>query len=148
MSTPLRPFLPAAAACALWRDDPEARRYWHTVHLIGDAMRSDELAQQPARDADFLAAVTSAAADISASIILRERQRSVQEAEHRLAVAMGAALGKKLDVDPSSYKVVDGKLYLNVNADVFKKWSADVPGNISKANANWPSIKDKAPSSL
>ena len=42
-------------------------------------------------DADFLAAVTSAAADISASIILRERQRSVQEAEHRLAVAMGAA---------------------------------------------------------
>ena len=62
--------------------------------------------------------------------------------------AMGAALGKKLDVDPSSYKVVDGKLYLNVNAEVFKKWSADVPGNISKANANWPSIKDKAPSSL
>ena len=47
----------AAAACALWRDDPEARRYWHTVHLIGDAMRSDELAQQPARDADFLAAL-------------------------------------------------------------------------------------------
>ena len=46
------------------------------------------------------------------------------------------------------YKVVDGKLYLNVNADVFKKWSEDVPGNIAKANANWPSIKDKAPSSL
>ncbi|SIS08915.1 hypothetical protein SAMN05878276_2153 [Aquipseudomonas alcaligenes] len=62
--------------------------------------------------------------------------------------AMGAALGKKLDVDPSQYKVVDGKLYLNVNADVFKKWSEDVPGNIAKANANWPSIKDKAPSSL
>jgi sigma-E factor negative regulatory protein RseA len=47
----------AAAACALWRDDPEARRYWHTVHLIGDAMRSDELAQWPARDAAFLAAL-------------------------------------------------------------------------------------------
>lgn len=62
--------------------------------------------------------------------------------------AMGAALGKKLDVDPNSYKVVDGKLYLNVNAEVFKKWSADVPGNIAKANANWPSIKDKAPGSL
>ena len=44
--------------------------------------------------------------------------------------------------------MVDGKLYLNVNADVFKKWSEDVPGNIAKANANWPSIKDKAPSSL
>lgn len=62
--------------------------------------------------------------------------------------AMGVALGKKLDVDPSQYKVVDGKLYLNVNADVFKKWSQDVAGNIAKANANWPAIKDKAANSL
>lgn len=62
--------------------------------------------------------------------------------------AMGAALGKKLDVDPSQYKVVDGKLYLNVNADVFKKWSEDVSGNISKADANWPSIQNKAPNTL
>lgn len=44
-------------ACALWRDDAEARRYWHTVHLIGDAMRSDELAGRPDRDAAFLAAL-------------------------------------------------------------------------------------------
>jgi YHS domain-containing protein len=62
--------------------------------------------------------------------------------------AMGAALGKKLDVDPAQFKVVDGKLYLNVNADVFKKWSQDVAGNIVAANKNWPSIKDKAPASL
>lgn len=62
--------------------------------------------------------------------------------------AMGAALGKKLDVDPSQYKVVDGKLYLNVNADAFKKWSEDVPGNIAQADANWPLIKDKAGNTL
>jgi sigma-E factor negative regulatory protein RseA len=47
----------ASPACAQWRDDAEARRYWHTVHLIGDVMRSDELAQPPARDAAFLAAL-------------------------------------------------------------------------------------------
>jgi YHS domain-containing protein len=62
--------------------------------------------------------------------------------------AMGAALGKKLDVDPTQFKVVDGKLYLNVNADVFKRWSEDVAGNIAAANLNWPMIKDKAPESL
>lgn len=62
--------------------------------------------------------------------------------------AMGAALGKKLDVDPTQFRVVNGKLYLNVNADVFKKWSEDVPGNVSKADRNWPSIKDSAPSAL
>ncbi|MBL8296826.1 MAG: YHS domain-containing protein [Rhodanobacteraceae bacterium] len=62
--------------------------------------------------------------------------------------AMGAALGKKLDVDPMAFKVVDGKLYLNVNADVFKKWSENIPANIAKAEANWPLIKDKTPASL
>lgn len=62
--------------------------------------------------------------------------------------AMGAALGKKLDVDPTQFKVVDGKLYLNLNADVFKMWSEDVPGNLLKAEANWPTIKDKAANTL
>lgn len=62
--------------------------------------------------------------------------------------AMGAALGKKLDVDPTQFKIHDGKLYLNVNADVFKKWSEDVPGNIAAADLNWPLIVDKTPASL
>jgi sigma-E factor negative regulatory protein RseA len=42
-------------ACDAWRHDAEARATWHTYHLIGDVLRSDELAQDPARDADFLA---------------------------------------------------------------------------------------------
>lgn len=47
----------AQAGCALWRDDAEARATWHTYHLIGDVLRSDDLAVQPARDAAFLAAL-------------------------------------------------------------------------------------------
>ena len=47
----------AQAGCALWRDDAEARATWHTYHLIGDVLRSDDLAAQPARDAAFLAAL-------------------------------------------------------------------------------------------
>lgn len=62
--------------------------------------------------------------------------------------AMGAAIGKKLDVDPAAFKVVDGKLYLNVNAEIFKKWSEDIPGHIRAADQNWPALADKAPSSL
>ena len=69
------------------------------------------------------------------------------EQEHKL-LAAAAALGKKLDVDPSQFKIVGNKLYLNVNADVFQKWSQDVPGNIAKADQNWPAIKGKAPSAL
>jgi len=62
--------------------------------------------------------------------------------------AMGAALGKKLDGDPEVWKVVDGKLYLNVSSDAMVKWSEDIPGNLEKANENWPLIKDKAAQDL
>lgn len=44
-------------ACQLWRDDAQARRTWHAYHLIGDVMRSDELARPAAGDAAFLAAL-------------------------------------------------------------------------------------------
>lgn len=45
------------AACSLWRDDEDARRAWHSYHLIGDVMRSEDLAVRPQRDAAFLAGI-------------------------------------------------------------------------------------------
>ena len=42
------------AACAAWREDGSAREAWHTYHLIGDALRSDELVSTPNGDEDFL----------------------------------------------------------------------------------------------
>jgi sigma-E factor negative regulatory protein RseA len=44
-------------ACQHWRDDATARQTWHAYHLIGDVMRSEELATTPARDAAFLASL-------------------------------------------------------------------------------------------
>ena len=46
-----------ARACAQWRDDPRARADWHAYHLIGDVLRSDDLACDAGRDAVFLQAV-------------------------------------------------------------------------------------------
>ena len=62
--------------------------------------------------------------------------------------AMGVVLEKKLDGDPQAWRVVDDKLYLNVNKDIQKKWLEDVPGHIAKAGKNWPEIKNKAPKDL
>jgi sigma-E factor negative regulatory protein RseA len=42
-------------ACAHWRESAESRATWHAYHLIGDVLRSDDLACHPARDASFLA---------------------------------------------------------------------------------------------
>ncbi len=46
-----------AQATRLWREDAQARATWHTYHLIGDVLRSDELACDPARDVQFLSAL-------------------------------------------------------------------------------------------
>ncbi len=62
--------------------------------------------------------------------------------------AMGVALNKKLDVDPAAWRIVDGKLYLNVNRTVQRDWQKDIPGNIAKANTNWPAIRGLAASAL
>lgn len=43
-----------AEACALWGNEHSARARWHAYHLIGDVLRSDELASPPGRDAAFL----------------------------------------------------------------------------------------------
>ncbi len=44
----------AESACALWRSDASVRERWRTYHLIGDVMRSDELAGTAQRDDAFL----------------------------------------------------------------------------------------------
>jgi sigma-E factor negative regulatory protein RseA len=49
----------ARRACAAWRDDPSLRDDWHSYHLIGDVLRSDDLAAAPRHDEAFLAALRS-----------------------------------------------------------------------------------------
>ena len=42
--------------------------------------------------------------------------------------------------NPHAWKIVDGKLYLNLSKGVQKKWLKDVPGNIARADTNWPNV--------
>lgn len=62
--------------------------------------------------------------------------------------AFGVSVGAKFDGDPRVFAVVGDKLYFNLNFDIQKKWNEDVPGNIKKAESNWTTIADKAPSQL
>ncbi|MGR3805136.1 YHS domain-containing (seleno)protein [Marinibacterium profundimaris] len=62
--------------------------------------------------------------------------------------AFAVALGKKLDGDPRYADIVDGKLYLFVNAAVFAKYQEDPEGTLKKAEETWPSIQHVAADSL
>jgi YHS domain-containing protein len=48
--------------------------------------------------------------------------------------------GHTASIDPEAWRIVDGKLYLNYSKGVQKSWAEDVPGNIQKADQNWPGL--------
>lgn len=42
--------------------------------------------------------------------------------------------------NPDNWRIVDGKLYLNYNDEIQRRWEGDIPGYIRSANINWPSV--------
>lgn len=62
--------------------------------------------------------------------------------------AFGVSVGKKFDGNPQHWRVENGKLYLNLNADIAAMFNKDVPGVVAKAEGHWPKIQDKAPAQL
>ncbi|GAB1621945.1 YHS domain-containing protein [Agarivorans sp. B2Z047] len=55
--------------------------------------------------------------------------------------AFGVAMEKKFDTDPTAWKIVDGKLYLNLDKKVQQRWLENTGELIVDANQNWPEIK-------
>lgn len=62
--------------------------------------------------------------------------------------AFGVSVGKKFIGDPEVWRVIDGKLYLNLDTGIQDMWLKDVPGRIATANGEWKKIKDVDPASL
>lgn len=57
--------------------------------------------------------------------------------------AYAVSQGYTAKIDPEAYKIVEGKLYLNYNDNIQKKWEADQDEYIMYADSNWPKILDK-----
>ena len=55
--------------------------------------------------------------------------------------AYAVSKGATAPGDAKVWKVVNGKLYLNLSTQVQSLWSADIPGNIAAADANWPKVR-------
>ncbi|MEM7282474.1 MAG: YHS domain-containing (seleno)protein [Pseudomonadota bacterium] len=62
--------------------------------------------------------------------------------------AFGVSVGKKFVGDPEVWKVVNGKLYLNLDTNIQADWIKDIPGRIKSADVQWKQIKDKSPAEL
>lgn len=54
--------------------------------------------------------------------------------------AWAVASNKLAKGSPKHWHVEDGKLYLNFNARIKRRWEKDIPGFISSAEGYWPAI--------
>ncbi len=54
--------------------------------------------------------------------------------------AWAVSQGYTAAIDPDAWTIHEGKLYLNYDLDVQKKWALDIPGNVAKGDANWPRL--------
>jgi len=56
----------------------------------------------------------------------------------------GVSVGKKFDGDPAYSAIIDNKLYVFLNAEIFAAFNEDRAGTISKAADNWKKIRSVA----
>lgn len=54
--------------------------------------------------------------------------------------AFAVAHGATASTVPEAFTITNGKLYLNFSTSVRETWSSDIPGNVKKADANWPKV--------
>ncbi|MEO0409704.1 MAG: YHS domain-containing (seleno)protein [Cyanobacteria bacterium P01_A01_bin.135] len=54
--------------------------------------------------------------------------------------AWAVSEGYTAPVDPTAWEIVDGKLYLNFDQRIQRRWQRDIPGHIARADQNWPSV--------
>ena len=54
--------------------------------------------------------------------------------------AFAIAHGQTAGIDPNAWAIVDGKLYLNYDADIQRQWVANQAEFIRLANQKWPAL--------
>ena len=57
--------------------------------------------------------------------------------------AYGLAQGGKVPGNPNLWRIVDGKLYFNINPPVVGFWEADIDGFIKSADKKWSTAETK-----
>ena len=55
--------------------------------------------------------------------------------------AYAVSKGHTADIDPDAWDIYKGKLYLNYDSSIQKKWARNKTANIKKGNGHWPRLR-------
>lgn len=54
--------------------------------------------------------------------------------------AWAASRGYIAETVPEAWTIHEGRLFLNASLRIRRRWERDIPGNVARADANWPEI--------
>lgn len=54
--------------------------------------------------------------------------------------AYAVSEGYTAPTDPAAWRIVEGRLFLNYDLAVQRRWERDIPGRIRRGDANWPRL--------
>lgn len=54
--------------------------------------------------------------------------------------AYAVSEGYTAPIDPEAWRIVDGRLFLNYDRSIKRRWERDIPGRIARGDANWPRL--------
>lgn len=57
--------------------------------------------------------------------------------------AYGLSRGSLIEIDPTAFQIVNGRLLLQYSKGVMNKFNKDAVTNLQKADQNWPILLDK-----
>ena len=69
-------------------------------------------------------------------------ERYAAQYDGHCAIGVSVESGHKDTVDPEAWTIVNGKLYISHTKYWSDEWRKNVATNISRADANWPTVKN------
>ncbi|HBY59841.1 MAG TPA: YHS domain protein [Solibacterales bacterium] len=144
-----RPFfiaLLAASVSAAWAAGPvdPVNKSWRGVALQGYDAVAYFTANKPMKGSDafaheWMGAKWYFASDANRKLFISSPEKYAPQFGGYCAWAVSN--NYTANADPEAWKIVDGKLYLNYNQDVQKKWAEEVYKRIEAGNKNWPGLR-------
>lgn len=123
----------------------------HTPGVNGYDLVSYQNAKRPVRGNGNFVAVQNGVTYLFSSVENRDEFQSNPDKylpAYGGFCAFGVSVGQKFAGDPEVWRIVDGRLYLNLDNSIQTMWLEDIPGRISSADENWKKIKNKSPQEL
>ena len=97
------------------------------------------VAGDPALQAEWNGAIWRFASADNRDAFMAEPQRFAPQYGGFCAWAV-AEKGELYSTQPENWSIVENRLFLNFNDDIQRRWQADVPGFIARADSRWPEI--------